>query len=172
MNQDQKLTDLIIKDCQRRLFEESYPRIEKCIGELSTAEIWARPNENSNSVGNLILHLCGNVRQWVLSGIDEQEDVRQRQSEFDERGPVANEVLFEKLALLKADVNEAFARITPEKLCSEIEVQGFKESGISILIHIVEHFSFHVGQITYYTKMVKDMDLKYYGDLDLETKSN
>lgn len=170
MNTAQQIRDYTIADVKRRLITESLPRIFKCLEELSIKEIWHKQNANTNSVGNLVLHLCGNVRQYVLSGIDGQTDIRKRDLEFSEEGPIDKDVLKEKLQKLMNEVDEALDRITPEDMTREVGVQGFSENVTSILIHVTEHFSYHVGQITYYTKYIRDIDTGYYAGLDLNAK--
>lgn len=159
--------DLLIAETKRRLFEECIPRLKKCLNELTETEIWYRPNDNSNSIGNLVLHLCGNVRQWICAGLGKQPDVRERQKEFDELGPLPTKDLIEKVNLLQRDVEKVLESINPEMLLEVHDVQIYKESGLSILVHVVEHFSYHVGQMTYFVKWRKDMDMGYYGDTDL-----
>ena len=155
-----------------RLFEEGVPRIKKCLSELNEEEVWQRPNENLVSIGNLILHLCGNVRQWLVCGIGCREDTRVRQTEFDEKGPIPNEELIVKLESVMAEVEEVLSEIQPEDLLAIRSVQGlFTESGISILVHVVEHFSYHVGQITWQTKLLKNIDVGYYATMDLDGHS-
>jgi len=170
MGMKDQIKDLLIEDVKRRLIVESTPRIHKCLDSLSLAEIWHKQNEHTNSVGNLVLHLCGNVRQYILSGIDGQEDIRERDLEFSESGPIEKQFLKDKLDKLMIDVDQALDRITTADLIREVGVQGFKENVTSILVHVTEHFSYHVGQITYYTKYIKDMDTGYYAGLDLNAK--
>lgn len=165
-----RIRDLAIADVKRRLIEESLPRINKCLDELTLEEVWHKQNGNTNSVGNLILHLCGNVRQYVLSGIDGQEDVRERDLEFSEPGPINKQILKSRVADLMNEVNDALDRINADDMIREVSVQGFKENVTSILIHVTEHFSYHVGQITFYTKYIKDLDTEYYAGLDLNAK--
>lgn len=170
MSTADKIRDLAIADVKRRLIEESLPRIIKCLEELTIAEVWHKENEHTNSVGNLVLHLCGNVRQYILSGIDGQKDIRERDLEFNEKGPIAKEILVGKVEQLMKEVDEALDRITADDMIREVGVQGFKENVTSILIHVTEHFSYHVGQITFYTKFIKDIDTGYYAGLDLNAK--
>jgi len=170
MSEAQNIRDLVVDDVKRRLITESLPRIIKCLDELTLEEVWHRQNANTNSVGNLILHLCGNVRQYILSGIDGQVDVRERDLEFRERGPIEKEVLKKKLQQLMNEVTLALDRISAHDMTREVGVQGFKENVTSILIHVTEHFSYHVGQITYYTKFIRDIDTGYYAGLDLNAK--
>lgn len=159
---------LLIEEVKRRLLKEGVPRLKKCLAQLTEQEIWHRPNTNSNSMGNLVLHLCGNVRQWIVSGIGESIDTRQRQAEFDEKGPVALSKMLQDLDSLMTEVDTILDNLTPEDLTKAYLVQGFNESGISILVHVVEHFSYHVGQMTYYVKAIKDMDMGYYAGEDLD----
>lgn len=163
--------DLLVAEVRRRLFEENIPKLKKCLGELTEEEIWYRPNENSNSVGNLILHLCGNMRQWLIAGLGGQSDTRQRQREFDERGPLPVSQLITLLDQLQADGAKTLDNITLEQILAPLTVQGFRETGLSVLIHVVEHFSYHVGQIVYFVKMLKDRDMGFYRGQDLDVNS-
>lgn len=163
-----KVKDLLVAEVRRRLFEEGIPRIEKCLGQLSEEEVWLKLNENSNSVGNLILHLCGNVRQWVLTGLDNQTDTRARQQEFDEKGPISKDFLLQRLEEMKKEVEAFLSSMPDETLTAEVRVQGYDENGVSVLVHVVEHFSYHVGQIAYFTKWKKNMDVGFYDEDDLD----
>jgi len=165
----EKVKELLVEEVKRRLFEEGIPRIKKCLEELTDHEVWLRLNENSNSVGNLVLHLCGNVRQWVLTGLDQQPDIRVRDEEFDERGPLDKSILIQKMDKLEVDINEFLNRMPNDILIKKVRVQGFDENGLSVLVHVVEHFSYHVGQIAFFTKWKKNMDIGFYENLDLNT---
>ena len=163
----QEFTDTFIAEVKRRIMEESWERIQICLSHLSEEEIWWRANERTNPIGNILLHLCGNLRQWVLSGLDKAPDIRQRQNEFDEQGPIPKAALLIKMENLLQDVEVALDRVTPETLLKKHPVQVYEESGVSILTHVTEHFSYHVGQITYFVKMRKNVDTAYYGGQDL-----
>ncbi len=154
----------LIAETKRRIIGESIPRIKKCLTALSEKEIWHRPNENSNSVGNLVLHLCGNVTQWIGSGLGRLPDLRTRDLEFEEKGAIPTATLINKLDQLIVLINEVLEKVTEEDLLKRHDVQVYKETGISILVHVVEHFSYHTGQITYFVKWRKDMDVGYYGE--------
>lgn len=159
---------LVKTEFNRRVFEESYPRIEKCLNELSDKEIWFRPNENTVSIGNLILHLCGNARQWIVSGLGGEKDIRQRSREFSENGPVEKEKLLEMMYKLKTDITKVMHSVSEDNLSKNHKVQGFEETGLAIIIHVIEHFSYHTGQITLHTKLLKNIDTGYYKDVQLE----
>lgn len=159
--------ELLKSEVRRRLLEENIPRIKQCLSELDQTEVWYRPNENSNSVGNLVLHLCGNVRQWLLGGLGGQDDNRKRQDEFDEKGPIPTPQLVQLLDRLAEEVEAVLKRLTAEEILSPIEVQGFQENGVSVLVHVVEHFSYHTGQITYFVKWRKNINTAYYAGIEL-----
>jgi len=161
------VAEALIAECRRRLFDESVPRLKTCLSLLSEDEVWFRPNEETVSVGNLVLHLCGNVRQWIVSALGGVTDTRKRAQEFAEPGPIATSVLLEKLDQTMADVSRVLKEIDPATLLETRKVQGFDESGVSILVHVVEHFSYHVGQISYIVKSRKALDLKYYDGIEL-----
>lgn len=164
------LTNAFIAEIKRRLFEENIPRLKKCLEKLSDEQIWYRPNNSSNSVGNLVLHLHGNVRQWVVAGLAKNPDVRERQKEFDERGPVPREQMVADMDKLMMEVDHILNQVRSKDLLEVQNVQGYQESGLSILVHITEHFSYHVGQMTYIVKMLKDTDMGYYDGHDLNAK--
>jgi uncharacterized damage-inducible protein DinB len=160
----------LIQECRRRLFDESMPRIRKCLGQLTVDEIWTRPNDQTVSAGNLVLHLAGNVRQYVLATLGGSPDVRERQKEFDATGPMATADLLTILEQAMAETAGVLDRIDPSTLLQTHRVQGFVESGLSILVHVVEHFSYHTGQIAYIVKSRRNVDLGFYRGRDLNKK--
>ena len=166
-NYPNQFSYVFIEEIRRRLFIECFPRLEQCLHTLTEKEIWYRPNANSNSVGNISLHLCGNIRQWIIAGLGGHLDVRERQKEFDEQGPIPVEKLLDLLAVLKQDVEVVLNKVDPKDLIEKRDVQIYQESGLSILLHVVEHFSYHVGQVTYIVKMLKDVDTGYYAGQNL-----
>jgi uncharacterized damage-inducible protein DinB len=151
--------------------EENTPRIKNCLLQLSDEEAWKKPNSSSNSVGNLILHLCGNITQYILSSLGGKQDIRVRDEEFSATGGFTRDELIGKIT---STVNDAVKIIhhTGEKELSEArEVQGFNLSGIGIIMHVVEHYSYHTGQIALWTKILKDKDLGFYAGIDLNKKN-
>ena len=162
------LVRALAAEAARQMGKLSRGRIRRCLDELSDEEIWRRPGPTTVSAGNLVLHLAGNVRQWIVAGLGGASDARVRQAEFDERGPLPRE---EILARLDASVDEALAVVDalgPADLLRRYRVQGFDETGVGILVHVVEHFSYHTGQISWWTKVMKEVDLDYYGEHDLD----
>jgi hypothetical protein len=115
----------LIAEGKRRLFRDSMPRIRRCLGQLTEEEIWFRPNAETVSVGNLVLHLIGNVRQNILSGLAGAPDGRRRQTEFDEPGPLPTAELLRRLDELMAEVDVALDGIDPASL---LTVRGCRGS--------------------------------------------
>lgn len=147
------------------------PRIAQCLDLLSEEEVWQRPNASSNSVGNLILHLCGNIRQYIISGLGEQPDGRERDAEFTATGGVPKKELLQKLEDTVQEAAAVIEACDEENLLAERVVQGFPLSGTAIVIHVVEHYSYHAGQIAFWAKLLKDKDLAFYGASDLNAKN-
>jgi len=115
-----------------------------------------------------VLHLCGNLRQWIYSGLGKNEDLRKRQAEFDERTIISSEELREKLVSTMELVYPVIAHIPTEELLNIRSVQTFEETGLTILIHVTEHFSYHTGQIAYITKMLNNQPLGFYDGVTLQ----
>jgi uncharacterized damage-inducible protein DinB len=166
-----ELGKALIAECRRRLFDESAPRLTKCLELMTEEQIWSRPNAATASAGNLVLHLCGNARQWIVSGLGGAPDSRRRDEEFAERGPIPTGELVARLESTMSDVAATLDRLDPATLLEARRVQGFEESGLSILVHVVEHFSYHVGQVSYIVKSMKAVDLGYYAGRDLNETS-
>jgi len=161
------------QEFDRRVYEEGVARIIKVIGLLSDEDIWYVPNSASNSVGILVLHLCGNVTQWVGAGIGGIQDKRERKLEFAPEVKPCREELIRDLKILHPLTNRAFSTLLNDNdLMSPRNVQGFDETVLSIIVHVIEHFSYHVGQIALIAKHLKGQDLGFYADMDLSIIGN
>ena len=145
-----------------RLYEESVPRLLKCVQEVSDEQLWWRPNDSSNSIGNLVLHVTGNVNQWINAGLGGDDDTRVRQAEFDNRGEIVRVEMVECMDAVMSRAKQVLHGLRESDLLKIHSVQGYKETGVSVVLHVVEHFSYHVGQMTYIVKSVKDIDTGYY----------
>ena len=160
----------LVAESKRRMLDESLPRIKKCLDLLSDEEIWRQPNDETVSIGNLVLHLCGNVRQWIVSGLGGAEDPRDRDAEFAQRGTIPKADLAVRLEDTLREAAEAMDRVDAASLLETRRVQGQIETGLGILVHVVEHFSYHTGQISLAVKLLKGVDLGYYAGQDLNAK--
>lgn len=165
-----ELVKEIVDSAQYRM-EECMRMIRKSFEQLTEEDIWQRPNASSNSIGNIILHLCGNIRQYAIASLGDETDIRERDREFAARSG------WDKAALLKMFEDTTTQAITTIKradgsnLIRIRQVQGFGLSGIGIIMHVVEHLSYHTGQIAFWTKCLKDADLGFYKGIDLNRKN-
>jgi uncharacterized damage-inducible protein DinB len=167
MATSQEIKEALVSEVIHRLYDESLPRILQCIDRLDNARIWWRPNESSNSIGNLILHLSGNVNQWIYTGLGGYPDNRIRQAEFDERGVIDKEKLRQDLVSTMDRIKPVIVNLPESELLRKRPVQTFEETGLTILVHVTEHFSYHTGQIAYITKMLSDSPLGFYDGIIL-----
>jgi uncharacterized damage-inducible protein DinB len=154
------LAEMFRKDA-RSCLEKYTPRIVRCLQLLSEEEIWWRPNEASNAAGNIVLHLCGNIRQWIISGLGGAPDVRQRDDEFSERGPLPRRALISRLRKTVKEACEVIDSVGPKTLSQEFSIQGYRVSGLTAIAHVYEHFALHTGQIVYLTKLKRGKDLRF-----------
>lgn len=160
------LHDQVIAESVRRL-REGQERVHSCVQRLDADALWHRPNAHVVSVGNLVLHLSGNVGQWINSTLGARPDRRQRALEFSATGPMDKRELLERLDSTLASAFDVIRGLSEADLTRTWAVQGFQETGTAVVLHVVEHFSYHVGQITLHTKLLLDVDLGYYAGQDL-----
>jgi len=151
-----------IQQARDHLKEDFLPKIRRCVEVLEEGDLWWRAHENNNSVGNLILHLNGNVRQWIVSGIGGAPDLRERSKEFCERNAIPKKDLLLTLEETVAQADQVLSSLSPLHLLEQRTIQGFRRTVLQAIFHVVEHFSFHTGQIIYITKLRRGIDLKFY----------
>ncbi len=161
----QQTVDQIFIDCSSKKLHQLLSRIQACIAKLSPDEIWARGHENENAIGNLVLHLAGNVRQWIVSGVGGAPDTRLRDSEFDSRGGIATEDLLERLDSAVREAIAVLDRVSPERMTQHVQIQKYDVTILEAIFHVVEHFAQHTGQIIFATKMLTGEDLGFYKHL-------
>ena len=160
------LSRAIAVEFRRRMLEEYVPRIARCVSLLSSEQVWQRPGPYGNSVGNLLLHLEGNVRQWILSGLAGAEDHRDRDGEFAASAATERRDPSELVERLQTTVAESVAVVEglhADDFLAHKEYQGrYDETGVGAVMHVMEHFSGHAGQIYAYTKQTLGVDLAHY----------
>jgi uncharacterized damage-inducible protein DinB len=144
------------------LLEDYLVKIERCLELLSDEQIWWRANPQSNSIGNLILHLSGNVRQWLVVGLGGAGDSRDRDAEFAQRDVVPRAELVARLTETLREADATLGAFDPDKLLENFRIQGLEVSALEAVLHVVEHFSMHTGQIIMLAKMFTQVDLEFY----------
>jgi len=140
-------------------------RILTCLARLNEDQIWTRGGDHENAIGNLILHLCGNLRQWIGSGVGNLENIRVRDLEFSARGGTSNEELRAKLEGTVDLAIGIIAGLDEQALLRITTVQGYTIPVMQAVAHVVEHFAQHTGQIILLTKHATGEDLGFYRHL-------
>jgi len=162
---DSELAQLFLKFSREKLLGQYWPRLRKAVESLTDEQLWWRSNPASNSIGNLILHLNGNVTQWLVDSFNRVEDKRNRPAEFAAEGGLTAAELLGKLATTMECSAKVLNRLTADELLAPYEIQGYRVRGIDAVYQVVEHFGLHYGQIVYVTKMLSGADLGFYREL-------
>lgn len=164
-----EIARLFLDTARKSLVDDHWLRLRTCVSSLSDEQLWWRPNEASNSIGNLLLHLNGNVGQWILATFNRAEDTRNRPQEFSERGPVPAAELLARLGATVEQAGATLERVTDADLQATYTIQGYTVSGLYAIHHSIEHFAMHYGQIAYITKLLQDRELGFFRHLDRTT---
>ena len=149
----------------RRYLASEYPtKIRHCLDVLPADAIWHRDHESSNSIGNLLLHLSGNIRQWIVSGVGGAPDARQRSAEFDAREGEDGAALMQRLLETVREADDVLASLDAKQLAESRMIQGRNVKVLDAVYHVVEHFSTHTGQIILLTKIAAAGRVRFYED--------
>ncbi len=141
----------------RKFLSSDYlPKLERCLEALSDDDVWWSAGEGSNSIGNLLLHLDGSTRAWVISVAGGSHSPRDRQREFDEREQIPRSELISRLRQTLAEADEVLARLDAGALLEPRQARGEEATVLWAIYHAVEHFSMHAGQIILLAKMRSD----------------
>ena len=160
--EDHAIAKSFIDRAAEFLHDQYLPKIERCLEKLTDEQIWWRGNEESNSIGNLVLHLCGNARQWIISGVGSQPDSRVRDAEFAQREVISRDELLELLRSTLAEIDQVLRALDPALLLERRHIQGNDVDILNAIFHVTEHFSMHAGQIFLLTKLLTATDLHFY----------
>ncbi len=159
------LTEEFVRNSRKELRTRS-ERIETCVRKLTEEQIWTRRHENENAIGNLVLHLCGNVRQWIICGVGGAEDRRDRDAEFSRREPLAAEELLSRLRETMDEADRVLEGLQPGDLLLTRKIQVYEVTVLHAIHHVGVHFAEHTGQIIWATKGLTGEDLAFYGYLN------
>ena len=151
---------------------EHLPRLERALATLPEADLWWRPHVNTTRVGNLLVHLEGNVSMWILAGLGGVEFARNRAAEFARTDGGTKRDLFEALAATVRQACAVIGGLSEADLSAPRTIQGFETTGLSAVYHVVEHFSWHVGQIVWIAKMRggPDHGVSFHDDVSLNKR--
>jgi len=163
---DAELARLFLEFSRNKLLGQYWPRLKETVASLTDEQVWWRPNEASNSIGNLMLHLNGNVTQWLVASFNREDDERNRPQEFNEHGPIPAGELLGRLEATLAKADDVLARLTAAELLAPYEIQGYHVRGFEAVYQVVEHFGLHYGQMLYIAKCLTARDLGFYKELN------
>ncbi len=153
-----------IKRSRHYLADEYPTKIQWCLTALPSGALWRRDDERSNSIGNLLLHLEGNIRQWIVGSVGGAPDHRHRSAEFTARAGGDAESLFAALRGTLDEADTVIAALGADDLLSRRTIQGRDVSVLDAVYHVVEHFSLHTGQIILLTKRYAPGKIQFYED--------
>jgi uncharacterized damage-inducible protein DinB len=159
---DNAVSSAFLGHARNFLLDDYLPKIERCLERLTDEQVWWRANEESNSIGNLILHLCGNARQWIISGIGSAPDKRVRDAEFAQREVITRDELVNLLRSTLAEVGTVLQTLDPATVLDRRNIQAHDVDILEAVFHVTEHFSMHAGQIFLLTKLLTATDLRFY----------
>jgi hypothetical protein len=162
---DNELAALFLEFSRKKLFGQYWPRLKECVASLNAEQVWWRPNKASNSLGNLLLHLDGNVRQWLVASFNNSDDKRNRPAEFAAAGSLSASDLLDQLGATLDEAAKVLDRLTIDELLAPYEIQGYHVRGLDAVYQVVEHFGLHYGQIVYITNSLSGKDLGFYKEL-------
>lgn len=148
------------------LQHEYRTKLRAAVETLPPNAIWWRPNPQSNSVGNLLSHLAGNVRQWIVNGVGRVPGTRDRNAEFAATSGPNAAALLEQLERVLDDADAVLAGLSEDDLSATRTIQGREPTVLEAVYHVVEHFSLHLGQIIYVAKLQVPGAVKFYDDGD------
>ena len=161
--------DTFIDNCCYRL-DESKRMIHQALADLEDAQLAVRPNEVSNALGNQLLHLCGNMRQYLIATLGAQADQRDRDAEFSPQAAFSKKNLLKQLDQTIAEAQAVLRSRTDADFLTTYKVQAYTLSGVGVALHAVEHCSYHTGQIAFWVKQLAEKDLGFYTQVDLNQK--
>jgi hypothetical protein len=162
---DSELATLFLAFSRNKFLNQSWPRLKACVEPMTVEQVWWRPNEASNSVGNILLHLNGNITQWIVASFNKDEDKRDRPAEFSAHGGLTAAELLDRLGATIAAAEKVLNRLTVEELLAPYEIQGYHVRGLDAVYQVIEHFGLHYGQIAYIAKSLSGKDLGFYREL-------
>jgi len=152
------------RDAACRKLRQDMDQITRCTRLLSDQEAWSRSNEHCNSIANLLLHLAGNIRQWIVSGIGGEPFDRDRPAEFAARDVRPVGPILAELERVVTRAMETIAAMDAAAVARTYAIQRYSVTGLQAVFHVAEHISFHTGQIVHMTKVLKNVDLSLYDE--------
>jgi hypothetical protein len=143
--------------------DSALSRIQHCLGQLSDEQVWWRPRLDMNSIGNLVLHLTGNIKQLIVSAVGNEPDDRDRPAEFSARDTLPKSGLLERLASMVERAKSTISRATIDELCRVRRIREFEWSGLQAIVRSVAHFRGHTQEIIHQTRTILGEQYQFAG---------
>ena len=151
MTSESKLAAAVVQEATYCL-DYGLEKIRHCLDQLDDSQVWWRPRDEMNSIANLLLHLAGNLRQWIVSGTGDLEDTRQRQQEFDDRSDVPKQQLLNHLCEVLEEARAAMSKLSTEDLLADRRIQGHEVTKLGAIWQSITHYQGHVQEIISMTR--------------------
>jgi uncharacterized damage-inducible protein DinB len=158
-------TDAVFLEFSARKLRQLSERIGVCLSKLTAEQVWARKSANENAVGNIVLHLCGNLRQWIGHGVAGLPDIRERDAEFNATGGWDIPILRAQLEKTVSETVRVIEQVPPADLLTVVSIQKYSLPKMEAIYHVIEHFAEHTGQIIFATKLLTGNELGFYTHL-------
>lgn len=136
-----------------RRLDASFEQIKHCVDQIDDSQVWWRPHETMNSIGNILLHLCGNLTQWIITGVRQEPDQRDRPAEFAERSNIPKTELLMRLQSVVNESRKVLTELPESTLLEPRRIQGFEQTILSATFDSLAHLAGHVQEIIYITRL-------------------
>jgi len=145
----------LLDEARERLVKGFPAQVAACVSLLADDQIWWRANEGSNSVGNLVLHVCGSSRHFLGRGLGGSDYRRDRPHEFAERGPLPKDHLLQLIRETAEETARVLDGLHPERLLEIGDRAGEPFTALALVQRTTHHWAVHTGQIVYAAKMLQ-----------------
>lgn len=168
------MNELFVRESVTFLRDTYVPRLKTALETLPEGDLWWKPHEGAISFGTILLHLAGNVRQWIISGLGGAADHRERAGEFAASDGPSGEELLDRLRQTVEEACAVIEAMDEEALTRGYTIQGFEVTGVHAVYHVTEHFSWHTGQAAWIAKCRAGADhgLAYYDESAINSAKN
>jgi hypothetical protein len=151
-----------LSDAARNELAEGMRKLEHCISQLSDEQVWWRPRPEMNSIANLMLHLSGNIRQWIIAAVGGAKDVRNRPAEFSDNSHRPKAAILAQLKATVDETDQVLAKLTASELVAPRRIQKFDTNVTGAVVHVVSHFRAHVQEIIHMTRQQLGEKYNFY----------
>ncbi len=147
------MNDILLHALRTRITGAFPEQIRAAVAPLSDEQLWWRPNESSNSIGNVLLHLSGSLNHYLNRNLGALDFHRDRAAEFAERRAIPKAELLAAFEKMVASAEKTFDGLTPDRLADASPEPSMHSLLVEDLVNVAAHLAFHAGQIVWIAKM-------------------